>query len=278
MIPCRQIVSILFLLDLVFLPACDRSGQQGSGSESRVLLATTTSTANTGLLDDLLPAFEKSTGVHVDFVAVGSGAALELGKNGDVDLVLSHAPEAEEEFVRDGFGEARVPVMYNDFVVAGPPSDPASIRRARGAADAFGRIAAGRWAFISRGDDSGTHRKELALWDAAGVDPEGTWRIDAGQGMGACLIMAAEMSAYVLSDRGTYLTRAPELGLEILFDGDPALHNPYSAIAVSPSRRPTGNQGGARALIEWLASPEGQDRISRFRFRGEPLFRPGSGE
>ena len=262
------------LVLVAMLAAC--RGEEGDSipSASRLLMATTTSTANTGLLDELLPVFEEATGLRVDFVAVGSGAALKLGENGDVDLVLVHAPEAEAAFVRAGYGKARVPIMYNDFVVAGPSSDPAAAGEAGSVADAFRRISMKAAPFISRGDNSGTHMKEMAIWEEAGVRPSGSWYIDAGQGMGACLLMAAEKSAYILSDRGTYIARAVDPGIDILFEGDALLQNPYSAIAVSPARRPGGNREGALKLIAWLTSPEGQNRISRFRLNGKPLFHP----
>jgi tungstate transport system substrate-binding protein len=272
----RSIITTLLLA--LLLPACRGSGGDSSSLPPRILLATTTSTANTGLLDELLPAFERASGMRVDFVAVGSGAALTLGENGDVDLILSHAPEAEEAFVQAGYGEKRVPVMYNDFIVAGPASDPAAVGGAESAAAAFGRIAESSAPFISRGDNSGTHMKEIAIWKEAGVDLFGSWHIDAGQGMGACLLMAGEKSAYVLADRGTYLARSPDLEIELLFEGDTLLRNPYSAIAVDPSRRPGGNHGGALELIEWLTSADGQDRVARFRVNGEPLFHPRGGE
>ncbi|MFH1278909.1 MAG: substrate-binding domain-containing protein [Candidatus Eisenbacteria bacterium] len=268
----RQVIPALILV--LLFPACRGSGGDDYSPAPRLLMATTTSTANTGLLDELLPSFEEVTGIRVDFVAVGSGAALKLGESGDVDLILSHALDAEIDFVRAGFGEARVPIMYNDFVVVGPSSDPATVANAGSAVEAFRRIAESASPFISRGDNSGTHMKEVAIWEEADVAPSAPWYIDAGQGMGACLLMAEEKSAYVLSDRGTYLTRAADLEIEVLFDGDTLLYNPYAAIAVPPGRRPAGNYEGAQALIEWLTSADGQNRISQFRICGEPLFYP----
>lgn len=267
----RQVVRVgLTLLGVAFLTSC--SGD--SGTDGRVLLATTTSTADSGLLDALLPKFEAETGFHVDFVAVGSGAALEHGKNGDVDVVLVHAPESEEAFVRAGFGLARVPVMYNDFVVVGPATDPAGVRGSVGAADAFRKIAARGASFVSRGDRSGTHVKEQAIWLLAETTPEGSWYIEAGQGMGACLLMASEKLAYTLTDRGTFLARRGILDLEILFEGGDDLENPYSIIAVQPDRRSGGNHQGALRLIEWMTSPGGQRSIADFRVNGEILFHP----
>ena len=245
------------------------------GSLERVLMATTTSTANSGLLDALLPAFEDSTGISVDFVAVGSGAALKLAENGDVDVVLIHAPEEEEEFVRNGYGIERVPLMHNDFVVLGPRSDPASIAGSTSVIGAFSRIAAhGLTAFITRGDESGTHVRERAIWQAAGLAPAGDWYLDAGQGMAACLGIADEKGGYILSDRGTYLAMQDDLEIAILFEGDSLLVNPYSLIAVPPQRRPDGNYEGALRLIAWLTSTDGQERIAAFRVGGEMLFHP----
>jgi tungstate transport system substrate-binding protein len=239
-----------------------------------VLLATTTSTANTGLLDEILPAFEAETGIRVRYVAVGTGAALRLGMNGDADAVLAHDPEAEEAFVRAGHGIARIPVMWNDFVILGPPDDPAGIASERTAAGAFRRIAARGARFVSRGDGSGTHLKELALWRHAGAVPTGRFYAEAGQGMGACLVIADESGSYILSDRATFLARGDSLRLGVLFEGDPVLTNPYSIIAVAPERRPGGNPHGARRLIEWLTSSEGQRRIAEFRANGHRLFHP----
>jgi tungstate transport system substrate-binding protein len=187
---------------------------------------------------------------------------------------MVHAPAAEEEFVRRGFGVSRVPVMYNDFVILGPLSDPASIRESDSAADALRRISEHRAEFVSRGDDSGTHKKELAIWREAGISPARPWYLDAGQGMGACLLLASEKDAYILSDRGTYLSRVDRLRIEVLFEGDPILVNPYAVIVVTPERRPHGRHAGAQRLVEWLTSEEGQRRIGQFRVNGQVLFHP----
>ncbi len=183
-------------------------------TEHVVRLATTTSTADTGLLDLLTEEFRKDTGIRVDFIATGTGQALTHGRAGDVDAVLVHAPQEEERFVREGHGVERVPLMWNDFVIVGPPEDPAGISGATDAKDALRRVADAKATFISRGDRSGTHQKELHLWDVAGLEPEGAWYVEAGQGMGACLTMADEMRAYLLSDRGTYLARESTLESE----------------------------------------------------------------
>ena len=207
-------------------------------------------------------------------LAVGSGIALKFGESGDVDLVLTHDPAAEERFVARGFGQARLEFLSGDFVLLGPDSDPASIAGNRSASDALRRIAASGALFVSRGDSSGTHTKELEIWRRAGVSPGGSWYVDAGQGMGVCLNLASEKRAYTLSDRGTYLAFRERLALAILVEGDSILANPYSLIAVTPERRRGGNHAGALRLIEWLRSPAAQERIAAFRKGGERLFEP----
>ena len=239
-----------------------------------VRMATTTSTANTGLLDYLTKAFQAETGIELQFVAVGTGKALKHGENGDVDVLLVHAPKDEEKFVANGFGLARVPVMWNDFVIAGPAEDPAGVRGAPTAAEAFTRIRARQAPFISRADDSGTHKKEKEIWTAAQVLPEGAWYVEAGQGMEECLVMAREKRAYVLTDRGTYMARK-DLELAILLEGDPLLINPYSLIAVNPARYPDLNTKGAQRLIDWMTSTHGQQLIADFKVDGQSLFNPG---
>jgi tungstate transport system substrate-binding protein len=237
-----------------------------------VKMATTTSAANTGLLDTLLPEFEKETGIRVDYIATGTGKAMMHGRNGDVDVVLVHAPEAEKVFVQDGYGVERVPVMWNDFVILGPPEDAAEISISESVAEAMKKIEAARASFISRGDDSGTHKKELAIWKEAEIEPAGDWYIEAGQGMGACLTMANDKQAYVLTDRGTYLSRVDQLELQVVFEGDPSLLNPYAVIAVNPEKYPDTNQSGAQRFIEWMTSPRGQSLIEAYRINGKPLF------
>ncbi len=198
-------------------------------------LATTTSTENSGLLDVLLPASRERTGIEVQVMPMGTGKALRTARDGNCDVVLVHAPEAEADFVRAGWGVNRRGVMYNDFVLLGPAGDPAGVRGCGSAAEAMRRIAAARAAFVSRGDGSGTHRKEMALWRVSGVSPSGPWYRSVGQGMGQALTMADEMRAYVLADRGTFLKFREGLDLTELFSADAALHNPYSAIAVNPA-------------------------------------------
>jgi tungstate transport system substrate-binding protein len=257
----------LVALVLLLLPAA------AAGAE-HLRLATTTSTENTGLLRAILPPFEQRQGVKVDVIAVGSGKAMKLGENGDVDVVLSHAPALEDAFVSAGFGVNRRDVMYNDFVIVGPSADPAGVRAATSASDALKRIAAAAATFVSRGDESGTHEKEKELWKSAGVAPQGSWYVSAGQGMGQVLQIADEKRAYTLSDRGTYLTYAAKGDLVILNQGDRALFNPYTIIAVNPARFPRARYLDAMALIAWMTSPEGQRSIAEFTVGGQMLFHP----
>lgn len=243
-------------------------------AETRLRLATTTSTDNSGLLGAVLPPFEQKYGIKVDVIAVGTGKALKLGENGDVDVVLVHAREAEEEFINNGFGANRRDVMYNDFIIVGPGSDPAGIKQSAKAADAFVSIEQKAVPFISRGDDSGTHKKEQRLWQLAGIKPKGEWYIEAGQGMGAVLHMADEKQACTLTDRGTWIAFAKKLDLAVLTEGDPMLFNPYGIIAVNPARHPHVNYMEAMLLIAWFTSPEGQKMIAEFKKDGQALFVP----
>lgn len=240
----------------------------------RLRLATTTSTENSGLLEVLLPPFEGRFGIKVDVIPVGTGKALKLAENGDVDLVLVHCPEAEEEFISSGYGVNRREVMHNDFLVLGPPRDPAGIRGMTEVVGALRRIAHREAPFVSRGDDSGTHSKEKTLWNIAECIPKGRWYMETGQGMGATLQIASEKSAYTLADRATFLTYKEKLGLVVLSEGDLLLYNPYSIIAVNPSRHPHVNYLYAIALIGWVTSQEGQNIIRNYRKLGQQLFYP----
>lgn len=246
-----------------------------SAGERALRLATTTSTENSGLLKALLPAFERDTGRKVHVIAVGTGKALRLGENGDVDVVMVHAPATEQQFVEAGFGVNRRELMYNDFLLVGPKADPAGLRTERDAARALARLAERSATFVSRGDASGTHAKEKELWSAAGVIPRGAWYRAAGQGMEQVLLMAQELEAYALTDRGTWLaTRNKLRSLAPVVEGDPRLFNPYGVMAVNPARYPDIDYEGAMALITWLTSADGQNRIARFEIDGEPLFVP----
>jgi tungstate transport system substrate-binding protein len=261
-------------LRLVWLMGLLLAVSAPASAQDRLRLSTTTSTDNSGLLAVVLPPFEQRFHLKVDVVVVGSGKALKLAENGDVDVVLSHAPELEEAFMKAGFGVNRRDVMYNDFVVVGPPSDPAQLRGALSAVDALKRIAAKQATFISRGDESGTHQKEKELWRTAGLTPSGAWYVSAGQGMGEVLLMADERRAYALADRGTYLAYKKRDELIIVSQGDPMLFNPYTVMAVSPARYPQVKYIEAMELIAWLTSPEGQRLIGSFKQAGEVLFHP----
>lgn len=244
-----------------------------------LILATTTSTQDSGLLEAILPDFEAASGVKVDVVAVGTGAALKLGEDCNADVVLVHARSREDAYMNDGFGTRREDVMYNDFVVVGPPADPAGISGMTSASDAFTQIAADAAPFISRGDDSGTHTKELSVWEAAGIEPQGDWYISAGQGMGAVLSMADEQQAYTLSDRATYLARTLEgTDLVIEVEGDPILFNPYGVMDVNPERCPQAKNDLAMQFIDWLVSVPTQEMIAGFGQQefGQSLFTPDS--
>jgi len=247
-----------------------------AGAQERFRMSTTTSTDNSGLLDVLLPPFEKMFNLKVDVIAVGTGKALLLGKNGDVDVVFVHARDAEDAFTAGGYGVNRRDVMYNDFVIIGPENDPAQIRGEKSAAGAFAGIARAGAPFISRGDDSGTHKKERKIWQQAGVSPRGAWYHEVGQGMGAVLKIADEKQAYALADRGTFLAFAGKITLPVLCEGDATLYNPYGIIAVNPAMHSHVNYIHAMALIGWVTSREGQNIIGEFgreRF-GRPLFVP----
>jgi tungstate transport system substrate-binding protein len=244
---------------------------------TRLILATTTSTQDSGLLDFLLPDFEAETGVDVDVIAVGTGQALKLGEDGNADVLLVHARAQEDAFMDAGHGVRREDVMYNDFVILGPADDPAGIADSASAAEALTRIAESEAEFVSRGDESGTHVMEKSLWAAAGIEPAGDWYIAAGQGMGAVLTLANEQQAYTLSDRATYLARTLEgTDLVILFEGDASLFNPYGVIAVNPEKNANIQADLANQFIDWLVSLPAQEKISEFGVDqfGQPLFVP----
>jgi tungstate transport system substrate-binding protein len=246
-----------------------------------LLLATTTSTQDSGLLDEILPGFEQQAGVDVAVVAVGTGQALKLGEDGNADVVLVHARAREDEFMAAGHGARREDVMYNDFVILGPEADPAGIQGMDNAAAALQKITDTGATFISRGDDSGTHTKEKEIWQVAGIEPAGAWYVSAGQGMGAVLTMADEQQAYTLSDRGTYLSRTAASGgldLGVMVEGDPVLFNPYGVIVVNPDKGPHIKAGLANQFVDWMISVPVQEQISQFGVAefGEPLFVPDS--
>ena len=245
------------------------------GSTIQVLrLSTTTSTENSGLLKFLLPEFEAQSGLQVQVIAVGSGKALELAKNGDVDVTLVHAREAENQFVAEGYGVQRADVMYNDFIIAGPVTDPASILGERDVLRALDKISLNGARFVSRGDKSGTDQMEQAYWKQLGRRPQAPAYISAGVGMGEALMMAGQLNAYILTDRATFVSYRARTGLKLLMDGDVKMFNPYGIMAVNPSRHPQVNYHGAQKLIKWITSDTGQKKIASFRLEGQQLFFP----
>ena len=268
----KRAIHVAILFYLLSLPL--------AGETTRLRLATTTSTENSGLTDVLLSAFREDTGIHVDVIAVGTGKALRLGELGEVDCILVHAPEAEQAFVAQGFGVMRKEIMHNDFVLLGPPNDPAGLQTATTTLQAFIKIRDHGLAnntairFISRGDDSGTHKKELSVWRDAGIRPEGRWYWEIGQGMGATIIMADQIEAYTISDRGTFLSLGDRIILKVLFEGVRDLHNQYGIIAVNPDLHAEVNYQASKKLIEWIVSERGQQIICEFKIGNERLFAP----
>ncbi len=262
--------------------ACDDdpTGVTGGGGEE-LILATTTSTQDSGLLDVLVPEFEDQTGYEVKVIAVGSGQAIEMGTRGDADVLLTHAPSSEEQFVADGYGVNRQLVMHNDFIIVGPADDPAGIQGETDALAAMQAIADAGASFISRGDDSGTNKLELKLWEDLGFDPSGeSWYEESGQGMGATLQIANQKNAYTISDRGTFLSQQENLDLEVLSEGDPVLLNVYHVMQVNPDRFDNINADGAAAFVDFMVSDETQALIGEFGVEefGQPLFIPDAGK
>lgn len=239
-----------------------------------IKLATTTSTENSGLLTFLLPRFEAKYGGKVRVIAVGTGAALKIGEKGDADVLLVHARALEDKFMAAGFGSVRRDVMYNDFIIVGPKSDPAGVRGMRDVIAAMKKIAASGAKFISRGDESGTHQMEKDYWKEAGVTAQGAWYLSAGQGMGQILTMTDELTGYTLTDRATYAAYRAKTALDTLVEGDPKMFNPYGVIAVNPQRHSGLNAQGAAAFVNWIVSPEGQKAIAEFKLNGVQMFFP----
>lgn len=249
--------------------------------QKNIILATTTSTQDTGLLDVLIPIFEKKTGYMVKTIAVGSGQAMTMGQKGEADVLLVHSPDAEKKFMAEGFGVNRRLVMHNDFVIVGPPADPAKAKATKSAVDGFKRIAETGSLFMSRGDNSGTHSKEKALWKGAAINPEGQkWYQQTGLGMGQTLNVASEKRAYTLADRGTYLALKKTLDLGILSEGDAALLNIYHVIELNQTKFPKVNIAGGKAFADFMVSKEAQDSIKTFGVQkfGSPLFFPDAGK
>jgi len=248
-------------------------------NNEELTLQSTTSTENSGLLRFVLPKFTEKTGITVRVVAVGTGQALKNARNGDGDVLLVHAKAAEEKFVKDGWGVARYDVMYNDFVIVGPEDDPAGLAQAKSVEEALKSISEKKVSFLSRGDDSGTHKAERRLWAAAGIDPtpaSGTWYREAGSGMGATINTAIGMRAYLLTDRATWISYQNKAQHKILFEGNPQLFNQYGIIQVNPARHTRVNASGAKQLINWMLSKDGQDAIAAFKVQGQQLFYPNA--
>ncbi len=262
---------IALLLSFAFNPAV---------AAGRIRCASTTSTQNSGLFDYLLPIFERETGIKVDVVAVGTGAALEIGKRGDADVVFVHAKEDELRLVKEGYFVNRYDVMYNDFIIVGPPDDPAGIKGLKSATQAFRKISMAKAPFVSRGDNSGTHKKELKIWRKAGITPRGNrWYLEVGQGMGKALRIANEKRAYTLTDRGTWLAlkERERFDMEIMVEGDRMLFNQYGVMAVNPERHPHVKYNEAMRFINFLVSEKGQRAIAGFRdSHGNQLFHPNA--
>ena len=249
--------------------------------ERFIVVASTTSTEQSGLFGAILPAFEKKTGIQVRVVALGTGQALDLARRGDADVAFVHARAAEEKFVAEGHGVKRYPVMYNDFVLIGPKGDPAKIAGGRDTLDALKKIQAAGAPFVSRGDKSGTHMAELDLWKAAGIEldkAKGAWYRDTGQGMGPALNTAASMNAYILADRGTWLAFKNRGDLAILVEGDKRLFNQYGVMLVNPDKHPNVKKDLGAQFIDWIVSPEGQKAIADYKINGEQLFFPNAGQ
>jgi tungstate transport system substrate-binding protein len=252
-----------------------------AAQERSITVASTTSTEQSGLFGHILPAFTRDTGITVRVVALGTGQALDVGRRGDADVVFVHDRAAEQRFVAEGFGRERRHVMYNDFVVIGPASDPAGIAGGRDTVAALQRIAAAKAPFVSRGDRSGTHAAELRLWQAAGVDPtagRGQWYREVGQGMGPALNTAAAQNAYLLADRGTWLSFRNRQDLRIVVEGDARLFNQYGVMLVNPDRHPHVKAADGQRFIDWIRSAAGQQAIAGFRIGGEQLFFPNASE
>lgn len=273
-----SIALIIFVMSVVFcmLPAIAAQPQQ-----KNIILATTTSTQDSGLLDVLLPIFEKKMGYFVKTIAVGSGQAMAMGQKGEADVLLVHSPDAEKKFMAEGYGVNRRLVMHNDFIIVGSKTDPAGIKGSRSSIEAFRKIAASSAFFMSRGDNSGTHAKEKSIWKAAGTNPEGQrWYQQTGLGMGQTLSVAAEKKTYTLADRGTYLALKKNLGLDILVEGDAVLLNIYHVIDVNPVKWPKVNSAGAKAFSDFMVSRQTQDIIRKFGVEkyGSPLFFPDAGK
>jgi tungstate transport system substrate-binding protein len=266
---------------VVFLLGVAIKAPAAGPAQKNIILATTTSTQDSGLLDVLIPVFEKKTGYFVKTIAVGSGQAMTMGEKGEADVLLVHSPAAEKKFIADGYGVNRLIVMHNDYIVVGSPSDPAAIKGSKTTPEGFKKIAAANALFLSRGDNSGTHAKEKGIWKAAGINPVGQkWYQETGLGMGQTLNVASEKKGYTLADRGTWLALKKNLDLPILMEGDPILLNVYHVIQVNPSKWPKVNAAGAKAFSDFMLSADTQGIVKTFGVEkfGAPLFFPDAGK
>lgn len=274
----NMLKKIIFMLAVAPLMAMS---QAAHAQPSTITIAVTTSFENSGLADVLLPRLLEDTGLKVRLVVVGTGQALKLGENGDVDAVLVHARQAELAFIEAGHGSERIEVMYNDFILVGPANDPAGVRNVTKVTEALSLIASSQSLFASRGDNSGTHKKEISLWALANIDAEAMdepWYRSVGSGMGATLNMAAASDSYTLTDRGTWINFANKQELELLFENDPPLHNQYSILLIDTEHHPYINAEGARTFADWMVSERGQRVIGSYRLQGQQLFQPNAGE
>ena len=264
-----RLLALLFAAVLLAAPAA-------WAEERYITVASTTSTEASGLFGHILPKFEDKTGIDVRVVAVGTGQAIEIARRGDADVLFVHHKPSEQAFIANGHGVERHPVMYNDFIIVGPGADPAAIEGMEEAPSALAQIADAEAAFASRGDDSGTHKKELGLWEKAGIEPSGSWYRETGAGMGRTLNTAAAMDAYTLADRGTWISFDNRRELELLVEGDPDLFNPYGVMLVSPEQHPHVKAEMGQRFIDWLVSDAGQQAIASYRLRGQQLFHPNA--
>jgi tungstate transport system substrate-binding protein len=272
----KKLVTAIVTLGVAFTL---QTGIASFAADTFIVVQSTTSTQNSGLLDAILPQFKEKTGIEVRVVAVGTGQAIKNASNGDGDVLLVHAKPSEEKFVADGWGVKRFDVMYNDFVIVGPKTDPAGIKGSSNAADSLKKIAAAKAPFASRGDDSGTHKKELSLWKGAGVDVKAAspdWYRETGSGMGATLNAAAGMNAYALTDRATWVSFKNKGDLEIVAEGDDNLFNQYGVILVNPEKHAAVKKEEGQAFIDWLIGPEGQKAIAGYKIDGQQLFFPNA--
>jgi tungstate transport system substrate-binding protein len=264
------VLAFVFISPLGFATEADVQEEN-----SMILMATTTSTENSGLMDYLAPYFTEDTGYSIKIISTGTGKALKMGQAGDVDVLLVHARQSELEFVEAGYGVNRQQVMFNDFIIVGPKDAPASIGSLSSVGEVFRNIAARQAVFISRGDDSGTHKKELSIWQSINVNPQGDWYREVGQGMGKTLQMANQLNAYTLTDRGSWIFSRDKLSMDIVFEGDEQLHNQYGVISINPKLDGINHQG-ATAFTDWITSGKGQRLISAYRINGQQLFYPNA--